>query len=101
MSTARTEELRLVAEQATELLDESAATSKEPVECLNWLTGSPLHVREGLAAMAWDEEIRQLLDPDRRIDADALVAKALGNSVISAGGGRATDVLTNDKEDSA
>lgn len=76
MSKARSEELRLAAEQATELLNESATTQKETEARLNWLMESPLHVREALAAMAWNEELRNL-DPDRRIDVDALIAKAV------------------------
>lgn len=97
-SKTRSEELRVVAEHATELLDESAATPKEVEERLDWLMESRLHVREALAAKAWDDEIRQLLDPDRRIDADALVAKALVSNVVSVGGGRPTVVIPSDEE---
>lgn len=85
MSKARSEELRLVAEQAAELLTESASTQREQEERLKWLMESSLHVRETLAAMAWQEEVRNL-DRDRRIDADALIAKALKDAVPLAGG---------------
>lgn len=84
MSKARTEELRLVAEQAAELLNESASTQKEQEERLNWLMESSLHVREALAARALQEEVRNL-DRDRRIDADALIAKALKGAIPLSG----------------
>lgn len=57
MSKARSEELRLVGEQATELLLRSATTPDQRNERLKWLMESSLHIREAFAAMAWDAEL--------------------------------------------
>ena len=82
MNSARSEEeVRLIAEQAIAWVLRPPTTEEERKDCLRWLLESPVHIREVLAAMAWAEEIPELLDPDRHIDVDALVAATVSNVI--------------------
>lgn len=61
MNTPRTPELQVASERAAGWVQYSASADRSPThrdDCMAWLLESPLHVREALAALAWEDEFR-------------------------------------------
>lgn len=75
MSRPRRNAFRRVAEQATDWLTRPPSPVNDQ-RCLRWLLESPLHVREATLAMAWEDEIRQCLDPEHRLDVESFIDQA-------------------------
>lgn len=67
----------LMAVEAAEWVDRlKRADATDDDAFLAYLRESPRHVQELLLAHGWDNELAQLLDPDREIDIDTLIAAA-------------------------
>lgn len=85
-SKAIREEAVIIAERAHEWLDrlEHSHDPNDRTEFMAWLKESPLHVREVLTATTFDAMLPHLLDPDHKIDIEALAHQKnvvpLGNS---------------------
>lgn len=75
----RNENVEKAAEAAARWLQSPPTTPEQEKEFMRWLTESPTHVREMLASVAWDDELRKFLE-SRSDDAgiQKLVAKSTG-----------------------
>lgn len=72
---------RLIAEQAADWVGRlKRPSARENAEFMRWVRRSPIHVREMLMALTLDAELDRI-DPDRKIDLDALIAQSSSNVV--------------------
>ena len=56
-------------------------SESERREFVDWLHQSPIHIRELLAAKAWDHILDTMMDPERKISIDALCKAAVLHTV--------------------
>lgn len=90
-SQVNREEAVIIAERAHEWLDrlERFRDPNDRAEFMAWLKESPLHVREVLIATTFDAMLPHLLDPDHKIDIEALAHQ---KNVVPLGSGASQDL---------
>ena len=79
MNRARSEELQPVTERAFKWIRQPDEGARE---VMDWLMQSPLHIREALIAMVWDEEIHEFLGADRQPDVWLRFARAVTRKLM-------------------